>query len=438
VITGAGRTAFVAGLAALVLAVVFLSYLLLVVAVASLAFIAFEVGAFHRPSRRLAGARFHVTVRDSYPRLPIGTEGPVRLAVRYEGPPTVPFAVVDTLPASLGVRDGSPVVVPPTGRTATAEVAYRVHTGARGRHDLGPTMAVRRGALDLAFDEVEIAPARPLLVTASNLSPRSVPTGLGLYTRVRGRLALRHRGYGSEFRSLRAYELSDDIRHVAWRRSTPENLLVREFEQESRQDYLLVFDVSPPMNVGPAGRSALDLAAEAGAIVAGFVERSAEDRIGLLTYAGGVHQFFRPARGSAHFRRIAENLALAATRDGPFDLAHLLIEVLGRLRVHTHLLVFSTLSEPLGDLHTAHSRFIGRGHHLYLFAAQASGFHPPADDPALRDVLDWAESEEERRLARRLALLHAEGVPTYRYDRLGAAAKVVAAYGAIRAWGRAG
>ncbi len=414
-----------------------LNLLLLLGTTALFAFLASELLRFLL-APPLNREQFEVEVVDSAPRLPIGAEAPVALRLTYRGSSALRLTVVDTRPTSVEVVQGETEITRAFQPGETALLAYRVRTPTRGRHELGPTVVRRTGFLGLAFDEVTILAERPLFVTASNPALRSAPSGLALYTRVRGRLALRHRGYGSEFRSLRPYELSDDIRHIAWRRSTPENLLVREFEQESRQDYLLAFDVTSPMLAGGEGASPLDRAAEAAATVVGFVERSAEDRVGLVAYADGVRQFLKPARGSAHFRRIGDNLALLAARSGRFDLADLLERCRERVRTSTHLLVFSTLSEPLTDLSAAHSRFAARGHHLYLFVAEPGGFGPPTTDPLDARLLDWAKGQEEGRLARRFSLLHAAGVPTYRYDRRGATPKVIAAYGQIRAWGRGG
>ncbi|HYK92608.1 MAG TPA: DUF58 domain-containing protein [Thermoplasmata archaeon] len=432
-----GYYAALASAAAVLLALWTLNGLVLLLAIGLFAFLASELFLFEL-SGRLDPSDFWVEEVESSPRLPIGAEAPVRLRVAYHGSARVEAMVTDTRPAAIEVVEGATSTSRLWNPGDVVDIAYRIRTPRRGRQELGPVIAGREGPLGLAFEEVEIAPARPLFVTASNPALRSSPSGLALYTRVRGRLALRHRGYGSEFRSLRAYELSDDIRHVAWRRSTPENLLVREFEQESRQDYLLVYDVSPPMDVGADRASALDRAAEAGAVVVGFIERGAEDRVGLLTYSDRVHQYLKPGRGAAHFRRVADNLALLATRPGKFDLAKLLEEARRRLSVNTHLLVFTTLSEPLGELHGTHARFLGRGHHLYLFAAEPAGFYPSPDDPGDSAVLDWARRVDDRRLSRRLSLLAAEGIPTYRYDQRGATMKVVAAYGEIRAWGRTG
>lgn len=432
----AGLAALLGALAALVLAWVTLDYVLLLIAVAAFAFVASELVAFPVDHASLRTEMFRSEVVGAPVRLPLHAEADVTVRVTHVGDAPILAEIVDVLPSSLHVVDGQAHGIRWLAPGAATALRYRFRADERGRHEIGPLVARRLGPLGLAFDEVALTAPRPLLVTAAPPVVRSSPTGLALYTRVRGRLALRNRGYGSEFRSLRAYDLSDDIRHVAWRRSTPEALLVREFEQESRQDYLLVFDVSPPMQVGERGTTALDRAAEAGAVAAGFVERNAEDRIGLLTYADGVHQYLKPGRGAAHFRRLNDNLALVGVRGGSFDLADLLEQALRRLRVHTHLFVFSTLSEPLGDLHTAHTRFVGRGHHLYLFAAQPEAFYPGRNAPVDEAIVGWARQVEESRLARRLSLLHAEGIPTFRYDRRGATQKVIAAYGQVRAWGR--
>lgn len=433
----AGHLAVVAATVGVLLALWTFNLVVLLVGVAAFAFVTSELLGFEL-SRRLDPTKFTVEPLEGAPRLPIDAEAPVRLRLAYHGARPVYATATDTRSEAVSVVDGTPTVTRWWAPGDVVELAYRVRTPRRGRHELGPVVVGREGPFGLAFDEVTVGRPRPVFVTASNPALRSSPSGLALYTRVRGRIALRHRGYGSEFRSLRAYELSDDIRHVAWRRSTPEELFVREFEQESRQDYLLVFDVSPPMEAGVAGRRALDRSVEAGAVVTGFIERTAEDRVGFLAYADGVRQYLKPGRGASHFRRVADNLALLTTRPGRFDLAAVLEEARRRLTVHTHLMVFSTLSEPLGDLHGAHARFLARGHHLYLFAAEPAGFYPSPEAELSQRLVGWAGAVEERRLARRLALLTAEGVPTFRFDRRGVTEKVIAAYGEIRAWGRTG
>ena len=87
--------------------------------------------------------------------------------------------------------------------------------------------------------------------------------------------------------------------------------------------------------------------------------------------------------------------------------------------------------------HAAHARFVGRGHHLYLFVPNLSTFYPHPREPDASVAFEWAVEEDRLRLHRALAVLRSEAVPAYTFDRRGAATKVITAYGQIRAWGAA-
>ncbi|MCI4369313.1 MAG: DUF58 domain-containing protein, partial [Thermoplasmata archaeon] len=425
-ISRTGAATLSAALAALLLSALLLNYILILVSLAVFVFLASEVIAFHLGAPALRPELFRVRRAFSFRRVPIDADASADITVTYDGARPFWGEAYDTLPSTFRVTSGASSKARWWTTGTVERLHYRVRVRPRGSHQVGPVVIVAHGPLGLCFQETVLPSQRPLLVTPTSPILRPGPAALALYTRVRGRLAMRHRGYGTEFRSLRAYQLSDDIRHIAWRRSTPEQLMVREFEQESRQDYLLVVDASDAMLAGVEGTTALDRAVEAGVVVAGFVERTAEDRIGLMTFAGGKAQFLRPGRGSRHFRQINDNLALVRTRGGDFVLADLLADLARRLKVHTHVLVFSTLSRPLGDLGTAHLRFTARGHHLYMFGASVAGFYPTPPDDSAAQVLGWALGVETDKLQRRFAQLHAEGIPTFTFDQRGATQKVIA------------
>jgi uncharacterized protein (DUF58 family) len=189
------------------------------------------------------------------------------------------------------------------------------------------------------------------------------------------------------------------------------------------------------MVAGEVGRTVLDRTSEAATLITGYAQRSAEDRLGLLTYSAGVRQFLPPARGPPHFRNMFENIGLVRPEPGPFELAKALDAVGERLHHGAHVIVFSALDRPLTDLHRAYQRFRARGHHLYLFVPDLTTFYPAPRDAALIEAIRWASEDDRLRLHRQVAELRAEAIPSYTFDRRGATTKVIAAYGQIRAWG---
>jgi len=435
VITRHGWEGILTTLVALLLSFFFLHYLLILLAVVAFAFLAGEMVLFYFDTRELTPARFAVERTGGTARHIVGTDGRTEVVLRYRGVAGFVGEVVDILPDGLTVLGGSPRFRGWWGPGETLRLTTRFRASVRGSYRMGPTTIVLRSRFGLAERRIALPTEEAVQVIPQNPVRKPGQLRQRIFTRVQGRLMLRARGYGTEFRSLRPYVHSDDIRHVAWRRSTIRQLIVREFEQESRQDMMLVLDVGPSMVAGELGRTVLDRTSEAATLITGYAQRSAEDRLGLLTYAGGVNQFLPPSRGPAHFRKLFENIGLVGPLPGPFDLAKTLDEIGERLHHGAHVIVFSALDRPLDDLHRAHARFRDRGHHLYLFVPDLTTFYPPPRDPAFVEAFAWASETDRRRLNRALALLRAEAIPCFTFDRRGATTKVITAYGQIRAWG---
>ncbi|HEV2165464.1 MAG TPA: DUF58 domain-containing protein, partial [Thermoplasmata archaeon] len=397
--------------------------------------LATEVVLFHLDTLTLSPEAFTTERRSTASRHAVGTPGRTEVTVRYVGDAGLVAELYDTVPDGIAVAGSLPRIggwwAPQEERSVATEYRARI----RGSYLLGPTYVRVRSRLGLAERRIALPTERPIQIVPENPVRKPGSLRRRIFTRVQGRMQLRHRGYGTEFRALRPYQFSDDIRHVAWRRSTAKQLIVREFDQESRQDVLLVIDVSPAMLAGPPGENVLDRACEAATMIAGYAQRSGEDRLGLLTYSGRVHQYLRPARGPMHFRRLYENVGILGVRPGSFDVGPALDAVAARLRHGAHVLLFSTLDRPLGGLERAYAHFKARGHHLYVFLPDLATFYGPGEDPAFQHALDWATEEDRVRLRHALGELRADAIPTFVFDRRGAGTKVISAYGQMRAWG---
>ncbi|MCI4346856.1 MAG: DUF58 domain-containing protein [Thermoplasmata archaeon] len=431
-----GYFAVAATAGALLLSAFTLELLLLLGSAVAFALVVGEILWFHRT---LPGAGEFVAVRDEGPSvLSPGNEATTQVSVVYRGTVPVLASVRDLLPEALSA--GAPPPAPPRWwrPQVRRRVRSRLRSGARGSHVVGPVAVTLWSPRQLAWSQrlfsdtrqaVKVIPPAPI--------ERAQRIGSALFTRVQGRLALRHRGFGSEFRSLRAYQPDDDLRHVAWRRSRPGQWYVREFEQESRQDFVLALDVTPAMLAGLPGENALDRAVEAASLVTAVVAHSGEDRVGLATGTERLRQYLKPSRGSRHFRLLAENLAYLRTEEGNFELPPFLEGLSRRLTTNSHVLLFSSLRGSLGDLHLAHARFRHRGHHLYLFLPQEAAFYPEGQPSAGARALEWARREEQDRSAQVASELRAEGIPVFPYDRRGATGRVLETYTQLRAWGLA-
>jgi uncharacterized protein (DUF58 family) len=360
------------------------------------------------------------------------------LEVEYRGRDPIRAEVLDLVPLGLAPDPTFTTGVCWWAPGQKRRIQYHVRAGARGSYRVGPLSVLVESPHGLAWVQRTIPRTeRPVRVIPPAPFERSHRLAPGLATRVQGPLALRHRGFGTEFRSLRLYQSNDDIRHIAWKRSRLPLLYVREFEQESRQDFLLLLDVTPAMIAGLPGENALDRAVEASALVTSVVARSGEDRVGLAIVGQTTQQYFAPARSARHLRLMIENLAYIRPSEGTLPLAATLDDLLRRGIHDTHVIAFAALDGPMEGFHLAYARFRARGNRLYLFPPRRSAFYPPlARDRAGMAALRWAELEEEHRLEKLRGEFMGEGVPFLPYDRRGAGMSVISAYGQIRAWGQ--
>ncbi|WP_139977664.1 DUF58 domain-containing protein [Nocardioides litoris] len=234
------------------------------------------------------------------------------------------------------VRQGHPaqavlVVANPTGRTMRGVVrdAWQPTAGATGdRHRLrlGPgdraalvtrLQPVRRGELRALGVTVRlpgplglVARQRTVDVAGSvrSLPPfdsrKHLPSRLARLRDLDGRAAVRVRGQGTEFDSLREYVRGDDVRSIDWRASArTSNVVVRTWQPERDRRVVLVLDTSRTS----AGRvddvPRLDSAMDAALLLAALAAR-AGDRVDFVAGDRRVRSRLR----SAGVRQVSADL----------------------------------------------------------------------------------------------------------------------------------
>ena len=117
---------------------------------------------------------------------------------------------------------------------------------------------------------------------------RYLPSRLARLRELDGRAAVRVRGEGTEFDSLREYVLGDDVRSIDWRASArASDVMVRTWRPERDRHLLLVLDTGRTSagRVGDAPR--LDASMDAALLLAALASR-AGDRVDLLGYDRAV------------------------------------------------------------------------------------------------------------------------------------------------------
>ncbi|HSB55929.1 MAG TPA: DUF58 domain-containing protein [Gemmatimonadales bacterium] len=145
----------------------------------------------------------------------------------------------------------------------------------------------------------------PNLVGASL---RSLPTQ-SQRRREAGFRNVRRLGEGRLFESLKEWVPGEDTRNIDWKATARRGkVMARQYEDERRQQVLIVIDAGRMLTAEVDGRARLESVVEAALHLAHSAEEH-DDNIGLMVFADEVQQFIPPARGRRALRAVLDALA---------------------------------------------------------------------------------------------------------------------------------
>ncbi|MGH3113918.1 MAG: DUF58 domain-containing protein, partial [Gaiellaceae bacterium] len=190
------------------------------------------------------------------------------------------------------VRDGWPPSAGATGERANVDVGpgerqlVEVSLRPTRRGDRSADLVTVRsiGPLGLAGRQLSRSVPWTLRVLPPFRSRRHLPSRLARLRELDGRSAVRVRGAGTEFDSLREYVVGDDVRSIDWRATArTADVTVRTWRPERDRHVLVVLDTGRTSagRVGDAPR--LDAAMDA-ALLLSALASAAGDRVDLLAY----------------------------------------------------------------------------------------------------------------------------------------------------------
>jgi len=121
--------------------------------------------------------------------------------------------------------------------------------------------------------------------------------------------SVRRIGEGRMFESLKEWVPGEDTRTIDWKATARRGkVMARQYEDERRQQVLLVVDAGRMLTAEVEGRPRLEAVVEAALHLAhSAVEH--DDNIGLMVFADTVQQFVPPARGRRALRAVLDALA---------------------------------------------------------------------------------------------------------------------------------
>jgi uncharacterized protein (DUF58 family) len=253
-------------------------------------------------------------LRDVPPAFSVGRALPVSYVWHNKGKRAATVRVRERFPEPLGgvntpLRE---VTIAAGARTREELNVMPAHRG-KGR---GGDIHIRiRGPLGLVWRQSKRvipwdATVYPSLIGASI---RALPTQ-ATRRREAGFRNIRRLGEGRVFETLKEWVPGDDTRTIDWKATARRGkVMARQYEDERRQQVLLVIDAGRQMTAESDGVSRLEAVINAALQLAHSVVEH-DDNVGLMVFADEVQTFVAPARGRRALRAVLDGLASAEGR----------------------------------------------------------------------------------------------------------------------------
>jgi uncharacterized protein (DUF58 family) len=152
------------------------------------------------------------------------------------------------------------------------------------------------------------------------------------------------RGLSIEFADHRSYVQGDDLRHIDWKLfGKTDKYYIKEYEQETNLNLMLVVDCSESMGYRSAGSafSKHEYAVSIAAAIA-YLALQQHDAVGLTLFDEHLTQFVRPSNHPGHWRTLVHEME---GKVGPAktSLERVFIELAERLSHRTLIFIISDL-----------------------------------------------------------------------------------------------
>lgn len=193
-----------------------------------------------------------------------------------------------------------------------------------------------------------------------------------------------HHGFSVEFAQHRQYAPGDDIKHLDWKvYGRSDKLYLKEYQQETNLDLMLLVDASGSMNygtrtfadasgvgvkAGPRGEivwSKFDHATAFAAAIS-YISLRQGDRVGLAVYADEIRAMVRRSGQQAQWRQIVGALSSHAV-DRPTDIGRVVDQMVAKLNNRCLIVIISDFFEDPERLRAALARLKHKRHDAILF-----------------------------------------------------------------------
>jgi uncharacterized protein (DUF58 family) len=192
-----------------------------------------------------------------------------------------------------------------------------------------------------------------------------------------------YKGFSVEFAQHRPYVKGDDLRHLDWKVfGRSDKLYLKQYEQETNLDLVLLVDCSGSMNYGSRlysdasgtgqktsidGRSNWTKYDHATATAAAFAYLALKqgDRVGLGLFADALIDALDRTNAMTQWRRIVGVLSHHPV-DRPTDFGHVIDQTLAKLATRCLIVIVSDFFEDPARIRTALARIRHKRHDVIL------------------------------------------------------------------------
>lgn len=255
-------------------------------------------------------AEIRVT-REAPAAFSVGRPLPVRYRWENASRRVARLVAREALPAPLagGPAERRRVTIPPGGTTTEVLTLTPLR---RGRAEGGMLWLRVRGPFGLvAVQGRRDAPwSATVFPDLTDAALRALPTRQSR-RREAGFRNVRRLGEGRVFETLKEWVPGDDTRSIDWKATAKRGkVMARQYEDERRQQVLIVLDAGRMLTAEIDGRARFESAVDA-ALQLAYSAADHDDDVGLLVFADTVQHYLAPRRGRRALRAVVEALATA-------------------------------------------------------------------------------------------------------------------------------
>ena len=210
----------------------------------------------------------------------LGESTSTSLLVRNDGRRRVRALIRDAWQPSAGAGGSRHTASLPSGESA--RLTTRLTPVRRGDRSADRATVRSYGPLGLAARQRSVAVPGTVRALPAFPSRRHLPSRLRALRQIDGRAAVRVRGQGTEFDSLRDYVDGDDVRSLDWRATARrQHLVVRTWQPERDRRVVILLDTSRTSAGRVGDTTRLDHSMDAALLLAALASR-AGDRVQFL------------------------------------------------------------------------------------------------------------------------------------------------------------